>query len=114
VSRYEIDKLMRHIEESDGAVQAYAADPAAYVAEWERRAAEARTPPPDGGVLTDEERAAFVSKDPIELYRLGAHPYLLWHFAEAVFVWAGDTKWPDANRLFRDGVAQHGYPDFGT
>jgi hypothetical protein len=35
----------------------------------------------DGFDLTPEERAALVAKDLVTLYRLGAHPILVFHFS---------------------------------
>lgn len=114
MSRYGIDKLMRHVEGSDAEVRAFAADPAAYVEAWVRRGESSRLPPPDGGELTAEARRAFTHRDPGALYRLGAHPYLLWHFMEAVWVWTGEKTWPALNEEYRSAVSPAGYPDFGT
>lgn len=107
-----VNKLIRTIEMSDANVKDYVSDPARYVKEWERRGSESRVPIPDGGQLTDEERRAFVARDYGELYRLGAHPYLLWHFIEAVYI--HEVPWPELKELYRDAVSPHGEPDFIT
>lgn len=112
MSRYMIDKLIRTIEMSDRNVADYVADPATFVAAWEDRGASSRVPVADGGVLTDEEREAFGARSYAELYRLGAHPYLLWHFIEAV--WIHEVAWPELNRRYREAVEPHGHPDFTT
>lgn len=112
MSSYMIDKFIRTVELSDENVAAYVSDPPGFVAEWERRGAESRVPVPDGGRLTAEEREAFGRRDYGELYRLGAHPYLLWHFTEAV--WIHEVPWPELKEVYREAVRLHGLPDFTT
>lgn len=112
MSAFMIDKFIRTVEGSDENVAGYVADPAGFVAGWERRGAGSRVPVPDGGTLTPEEREAFVRRDYGELYRLGAHPYLLWHFTEAV--WIHEVPWPELKELYRQAVIPHGVPDFTT
>jgi hypothetical protein len=109
MSRYMMNKFMRAVEMSDAAVARYIADPPAEVRAW--RAAQAGPDrATDDRVLTDEEAAAFGVRDFATLYRLGAHPYLLWHFVEAVMV--HETTWPELNQRYREAVQPHGYPDF--
>jgi len=109
MSKYMINKLMRAIEMSDAAVTAYVADPSAFVDAWIDGGAgpDAVT---DDQLLTDEERAAFIARSEAELYRLGAHPYLLWHFIEAV--WVHEVPWPTLNERYREAVRPYGYPDY--
>ena len=114
MSTFEIDKFILYVEASDAEVRLYSADPSSYVAEWERRAAGSRVPVANGGTLTAEEREALASIDYAELYRLGAHPYVLWHFVEAVFVWAGEVSWPEMTERYRAAITPYGYPDFST
>lgn len=114
MSRFEIDKFISFVEGSDQAVLDYVADPAGYVTAWEQRAAVSRLPTPVSGRFTDEERAALVAMDHAELYRLGAHQYVLWHFVEAIRVWTGETTWPEMKERFRGDIAAHGSPDFST
>ena len=114
MSRFQIDKFISYVEGSDQAVLDYVADPETYVAAWERRAIESRLPTPDSGTFTTEERAALVGRDHAELYRLGAHPYVLWHFVEAIRVWTGETTWPEMKERFREDIRPHGTPDFST
>lgn len=71
-------------------------------------------PVPDGGVLNAGEREALATGDYAELYRLGAHPYVLWHFVEAVFVWEGDVSWAEMTERYRAAITPHGSPDFST
>lgn len=114
MSRYQIDKFITHVEGSDDAVRAYAADPEAFVAAWEHRAASSRLPTPDSGTFTDDERAALVTRDHAALYGMGAHPYMLWHFVEAVRVWTGEVSWPEMTQRYRHDVAPLGVPSILT
>lgn len=114
MSRFQVDKFITAVEASDDAVRAYTADPREFVDAWEARAGVSRLPTPDSGTFTHEERAALVACDHASLYRLGAHPYVLWHFVEAVRVWAGEATWPEMTARYRDDVAGLGTPDFTT
>lgn len=114
MSRFQIDKFIGYVEGSDRAVREYVADPEGYVAAWEHRASLTRLPTSDSGTFTEQERAALVTMDHAELYRLGAHPYVLWHFVEAIRVWAGDATWTEMKELFRENIEPHGTPDFST
>lgn len=109
MSKYMMNKLMRAIEMSDADVAAYVADTAGFVDDWlEGSAGPARVT--DDRELSADEYAAFVARDYGELYRLGAHPYLLWHFIEAVYI--HEVPWPQLNERYRDAVRPHGYPDY--
>jgi pyrroloquinoline quinone (PQQ) biosynthesis protein C len=108
MSIYVMNKLMRAIEMSDAAVQEYVADPRAYVSAWICGASPiARWA--DDRELADEEREAFANRDYEALYRLGAHPYLLWHFTEAIYI--HEVKWPALVEQYREAVSRHTPPD---
>ena len=92
----------------------FSADPAGFVAGWERRAAGTHVPTPDSGRLTEEERAAIVGLDYGALYALGAHPYLLLHFARAVECDARGADFATWKEEYRAQVKPHGYPPFFT
>ncbi|GAA1519412.1 hypothetical protein BJ978_001243 [Agromyces terreus] len=113
MSRYMIDKFMRQVELSDALVAAYAADPGAFVDRWlgEPGGPDAAT---DDRVLTDEERAAFAARDFEALYALGAHPYLLWHFTEAVHAheFTAESGWRELVERYRAAVAPQGVVDY--
>lgn len=109
MSKYMMNKLMRAIEMSDRAVESYVSDTEAFVDGWLVGGAGPDAVA-DDRALTDEERSAFIARDEGELYRLGAHPYLLWHFIEAV--WVHEVAWPDLNERYRAAVRPHGYPDY--
>ena len=114
MERFQMSKFIAYVEASDAEVRKFVDDPSGYVAAWTERGAASRIPVPDGGALTTEAATALASVDYETLYRLGAHPYILWHFSEAVLVWAGDMTWPELKEQFRSAVAPHGNPDFTT
>lgn len=109
MSRYMMNKFIRAVEMSDAAVARYIADPPAEVRRWLAGAAGPHEAT-DDRELTAEEIGAFDAIDFEALYRLGAHPYLLWHWVEAVMVHT--TTWPELNERYREAVRPHGYPDF--
>lgn len=108
MSRYMLNKFMRSVEMSDAAVAAYVTDPAGFVRSWLDGGA-GPDQRPDDRELTVEERRAFDGRDFAALYALGAHPYLLWHFTEAVYI--HETTWPELNERYRSAVRPLGYPD---
>lgn len=108
MTKYMINKFMRAVEMSDQAVREYVADPSGYVQDW-LTGAHAQNWQADDRQLTDDEEAAFCARDYGALYALGAHPYLLWHFTEAVYV--PEVSWPELNTAYREAVRPMGYPD---
>ena len=109
MSIYMVNKFMRAVEMSDQAVREYVADPAAFIDRW-LAAGSGPDSPTDDRRLSAAEREAFVARDYAALYGLGAHPYLLWHFTEAVYT--PQMTWPELNRRYREAVEPQGYPDF--
>jgi hypothetical protein len=115
MSRFEIDKFIRHTDNDGARIAAFAADPAGYVDGWVERGAQAAPRPvDDGGRLTEAERASFIDEDYQTLYAMGAHPYLLFHFVLAVDMARGATAWPEFVDWYRSMVTPHGRPDFTT
>lgn len=114
MNRFEIDKFITYVEASDSEVRSYVANPAEYVRSWISRGAASQAPIPNGGTLGSEAAGALGSIDYAALYRMGAHPYVLWHFAEAALVWAGELTWPELKEQFRSAVVADGNPDFTT
>lgn len=132
MSRYMINKLIRDIEMSDANVNAYVANPSGYVDSWLAGgsgsaaagagagaavgsggtvgAGGGRHDRTDDRLLTEAERAAFSARDFGTLYALGAHPYLLWHWVEAVFI--HEEEWRPLVERYRAIVTPLGYPDF--
>jgi len=113
MSKYMIDKFIRHVELSDANVAAYVDDPAAFARAWLTggRGPEGAT---DDRLLTDAELAAFAERDYGALYALGAHPYLLWHFTEAVYEheYREGFGWRELVESYRAAVAPQGLVDY--
>lgn len=106
-----INKLMWEVERTRESLASFISDTSGFLDSWQ---AVVPVPPyPSGGALTEEERTAFEEWDYAALYRMGAHPFLLWQFARAVWVPArlGNEEFVEA---FREAVAELGYPDFAT
>ncbi len=114
MSRYMLNKFISYVDDDGERVAAFHRDPAGYVAAWERRGHESRVPVADGGSFTDAERAAFVGRDYGTLYGLGAHPYLLLHFARALDVIVEGSDWLEFVERYRAAVVPHGFPYFGA
>ena len=85
------------------AEKGYVRDPAGFVAAWEQQ---------EGQQLAPEERAALAARDYARLYALGAHPFLLWSFTEAV--WAHEVPREELVESYRTMARATGYPDFTT
>lgn len=108
-----IDKLLLAIDRTDDALDAFRADPAAYVARWEAAWEHPVPPHPEGGTLEETERRAFVERDWPTLYARGAHPYLLWHVVRSVHVADGEDV-REVSARYVEGIRPHGHPDFST
>lgn len=113
MSRYMVNKLMWEVDRSDDALASFKEDPAAFLDAWEALAMTPMPPYPEGGSLTDSERAALESRDYGSLYAMGANPFLLWQFARSVSV-PEEMGLEELIASFRETVAPHGYPDFRT
>ncbi len=113
MTKYMVNKFIRAVELSDANVAAYVADTASFVEAWLAGGSGPETVA-DDRVLTDEERAAFVARDIGELYRLGAHPYLLWHFIEAVYEgeYTEGFGWRELVERYRGQIAPQGFIDY--
>ncbi|WP_137844713.1 hypothetical protein [Microbacterium sp. 2FI] len=109
MSKYMLGKFMRAVEMSDRAVAAYVADPGAFVDAWLAEAGRSDLPS-DDRVLSPPERSAFATRDYAALYALGAHPYLLWHFIEAVY--SHEVGWRDLVEQYRAAVTPYGHVDY--
>jgi hypothetical protein len=114
MSRYLVNKFMYRVNRDEVALTAYVDDPATFVANWERtegpRLSDAEQT--SGHQFSDEERTALIERDYAKLYALGAHPFMLWSFAEAV--WAREIPSRDLMQQYREKTSPFGYPDFGT
>jgi hypothetical protein len=112
MTRFEMNKFISYVDDDAARVAEFHRDPARYVAAWVERGSSSRLPVPDGGSLTDAEQTAFIERDYGTLYSMGAHPYLLLHFARALDVVLDGVSWPDFVADYRAAVEPHGFPDF--
>ncbi|HEY7065366.1 MAG TPA: hypothetical protein VII06_28065 [Chloroflexota bacterium] len=98
MSRYEIDKVLRAVARDASARGAFLGDPGAYL---------------EGRDLTVEERAALRERDYTTLYRLGAHPFLLWPFTAKLAAEQGRTG-REVMREYMAAITPLGRPDYTT
>ena len=112
MSRYMMNKFIRAVEMSTANVNAYVADTEGFVDGWLAGGAGPDAVA-DDRVLTLEERTAFVERDYGALYGLGAHPYLLWHFTEAVYEheYTEGSGWRELVERYRAAIIPHGEVD---
>ena len=95
MSRYQVDKAIRHVAKDDAAKAAFLKDRACFL---------------EGRDLSDEERKALIETDYQTLYKLGAHSFLLYCFVRRVL--SGDQKSLEAECCKND--APFGRPDYST
>ncbi len=103
MSKYLVNKFMHRVNMNEAAENEYIRDPAAFVAKWEKG---------EGHQLSKEERTALEQRDYEKLYAMGAHPFLLWSFTEAV--WVKDKPRDELVKDYKEKTRVIGYPDFKT
>jgi hypothetical protein len=103
MSKYTMNKLIHHVNMNETAEKEYTENPRAYVEKWEKG---------EKLKLTPEEREALARKDYGKLYALGAHPFTLWSFTEAV--WTYEKPREELVKDYKEKAAKIGYPDFKT
>lgn len=103
MSKYLVDKFMHLVNMNEWAEKEYKADPAGFVERWEKG---------ERLKLTPEERDALARRDYGKLYALGAHPFLLWSFTEAV--WVPEVPREKLVADYKEKAKAAGYPDFKT
>jgi hypothetical protein len=103
MSKYLVNKLIHLVNMNQEAEEQYTAHPREFVDKWEKT---------QKLKLEPEEREALAAKDYGKLYALGAHPFTLWSFTEAVWV----QKVPRAELVadYKAKAAKVGYPNFKT
>ena len=101
MSRYAVNTFMRLVNIDPAALRDYVADPVGFASAWAEHDRPAASAP---------ERTALEERDYATLYRLGAHPYLLWSFTEAV--WVPEVSRPELVESFRAAAREVGYPDW--
>ena len=103
MSKYLVDKFMHVVNMNEAAEDAYVENPPGFVAQWEKAERLEFTP---------EERRALERRDYGSLYAMGAHPFLLWSFTEAV--WRREMDREELVRDYKAKAAAAGYPEFET
>lgn len=103
MSKYLVNKFIHHVNMNESAEKEYKANPAAFVAKWEKG---------EKLKLTPGEREALCHRDYGKLYALGAHPFTLWSFTEAV--WGHEVPREELVKDYKEKTANIGYPDFKT
>jgi len=103
MSKYLMNKLIHYVNMSESAEDEYTANPRSFVEKWEK-AQKLK--------LTSEEREALATKDYGKLYALGAHPFTLWSFSEAV--WVQEIPREELVKDYKEKAAKAGYPNFRT
>ena len=103
MSKYLMNKFIHHVNMNESAEHAYKQQPRAYLEKWGKG---------ENLKLTAEEREALATKDYAKLYALGAHPFTLWSFTEAV--WAHEIPREQLVRDYKEKTALIGYPNFKT
>lgn len=106
MTRYAVNRFMRQVNMDPTSLERYVEDPEAFL-----RSYESQNLAP-AAALNDRERSALEARDYAHLYAMGAHPYLLWSFTEAVLV--PPTPRPELVESFRTAAAAVGYPDWAT
>ena len=103
MSKYLMNKLIHHVNMDKSAEDQYVSNPRGFVEKWEKS---------QKLKFTSEEREALATKDYGRLYALGAHPFTLWSFTEAV--WIHEKLREELVKDNKEKAAKAGYPDFKT
>lgn len=103
MSKYLVNKFMHLVNMNEWTEKEYKSHPAAFVEKWEKG---------EKLKLAPEEREALLKLDYAQLYALGAHPFLLWSFTEAV--WVHEMPREELVKDYKEKTAKIGYPDFKT
>jgi hypothetical protein len=103
MSKYLMNKLIHLVNMDEAAEKEYTAKPREFVEKWEKT---------QKLKLTAEEREALATKDYGKLYALGAHPFTLWSFTEAV--WHHEKPREELVADYKAQAAKAGYPNFKT
>jgi hypothetical protein len=103
MSKYLMNKLIHLVNMNEEAEKEYKARPREFVERWENTQSLRLEP---------EEREALATKDYGKLYALGAHPFTLWSFTEAV--WVHERPREELVADYKAKAAKAGYPSFKT
>jgi hypothetical protein len=103
MSKYLMNKLIHLVNMNQEAEEQYTAHPREFVLKWENT---------QSLKLEPEEREALATKNYGKLYALGAHPFTLWSFTEAV--WIHEKPREELVADYKAKAAKAGYPNFKT
>ena len=103
MSKYLMNKLIHLVNMDEDAEKEYKATPREFVEKWEKVQTLKLEP---------DEREALATKDYGKLYALGAHPFTLWSFTEAV--WVEEKSREELVADYKSQAAKAGYPSFKT
>lgn len=103
MSKYLMNKLIHLVNMDEEAEKAYKTQPREFVEKWEKT---------QKLKLEPEEREALATKDYGKLYALGAHPFTLWSFTEAV--WVQEKPRDELVADYKAKATKTGYPNFKT
>lgn len=113
MSKAAVNAFMRLVNMNPQSLRDFVADPAGFVANY--ATGDRFDAPPwtaRGGSLTEAEQQALAARDYGALYAMGAHPYLLWSFSEAV--WVPEITRAELVEDYRAKSAAAGCPDYET
>lgn len=103
MSKYLMNKFIHYVNMNEGAEKEYKTNPRAFVEAWEKG---------EKLKLAPEEREALSHRDYAKLYALGAHPFTLWSWTEAV--WVHEIPREVLVKDYKEKTGKIGYPDFKT
>src|SRR5215475_3370294 len=103
MSKYLMNKLIHLVNMNEEAEKEYKVRPREFVEKWEKS---------QQLKLDPAERDALANKDYGKLYALGAHPFTLWSFTEAV--WVHEKPREDLIADYKAKATKAGYPTFKT
>jgi hypothetical protein len=119
VSKYLLDKFLFTVDRDADLVERYRDDPVEFVAWWERHVANdllncATAEASTWQAFTEVERAALCAQDHVQLFELGAHPFLTLTLFIALF--ERDHGPLDYQRGYARAMAHLSlpYPDYST
>lgn len=114
MSRFQINKFMMYVDGDTDHLEAFCSDRSGFMQRWIAAAETSERPVAHGGRLELAEQAALIANDVGRLYEMGAHPYILLHFARAIDVDFHGVPFPEFDQTYKKAVTPHGYPDFST
>jgi hypothetical protein len=103
MSKYVMNKLIHLVNMNEEAEKEYKMRPRKFVEKWEKTQKLKQE---------SQEREALATKDYAKLYALGAHPFTLWSFTEAV--WVQEKPRDELIADYKAKAAKTGYPSFKT